>query len=94
MYQNNGLSFNDLLEWGNSVTIHQRNPQIHVTEIFKLSKDLALDITKEVFGILEPFYNFLSVANHFKRDNIRTSKYCIQLVRYLDPKLWDLVPNL
>ena len=80
------MSFNDLLKWGNSVRIHERNPKIHVTEIFKLSKDLAPDITKEVFGIIEPFYNFLPVANHFKRENIRTSKYCIQLIRYLGQK--------
>ena len=42
---NNKLTFNDLLELDNSVTIYQRNLQILVTEIFKVKSSLALLIT-------------------------------------------------
>ena len=42
---NNKLTFNDLLELDNSVTIYQQNLQILVTEIFKVKSSLALLIT-------------------------------------------------
>ena len=41
VYKDNKLSFNDLLELDNSVTIHQRNLQILATEIFKVKNSLA-----------------------------------------------------
>ena len=74
--------------------LHQRNLEVLVTKIFKLRKDIAPDIMKEVSGITEPFYNFRSKVNHFKRENIRTTHYCIQSIRHLGPKIWDLVPKL
>ena len=39
VYQNNYLSFTDLLEQGNSASVHQGNLQVLVTKIFKLRKD-------------------------------------------------------
>ena len=38
VYKDNKLTFNYLLELDNSVAIHQRNLQIHATEIFKVKK--------------------------------------------------------
>ena len=35
VYQNKNLSFSELLELDNGVTIHQRNLKVLVTEIFK-----------------------------------------------------------
>ena len=93
LYQNNVSSFIDLLEQNNSVTIHQRNLQVLVTEICKLRKDLAPDITKNLFEITKRFYSFRSKANHSKREHIRTTKNGIQSVRLLGPNIWDLVPN-
>ena len=48
---------------------------------------------KEVFEILNPPYNFRSKATHFKREDMKTTQYGIQSVRYLGPKIWDMVPN-
>ena len=48
---------------------------------------------KEVFEIQNPAYNFRSEATHFKRENVKTTHYGIQSVRYLGPKIWDMVPN-
>ena len=36
-YKDNKMTFNDLLELDNLVTIHQRNLQILATEIFKVN---------------------------------------------------------
>ena len=48
---------------------------------------------KEVFEILNPPYNFRSKATHFKREDMKMTQYGIQSVRYLGPKIWDMVPN-
>ena len=93
VYQDNSLSFAELLEKDNSVTIHQRNLQVLATKIFKLKNGLAPEIMKKVFEIQNPAYNFRSETIHFKRENVKTTHYGIQLVRYLGPKIWDMVPN-
>ena len=93
VYQDKSLSFAKFLEKDNSVTIHQRNLQVLATKIFKLKNRLAPEIMKKVFEIQNPAYNFRSEAIHFKRENVKTTHYGIQLVRYLGPKIWDMVPN-
>ena len=66
VYKDNKLTFNDLFELDNSVTINQRNLQIHATEIFKVKNSLAPEIMTEVFEKKEPHYNLRSEASHFK----------------------------
>ena len=44
----NKLTFDDLLQLDNSVTIHQRNFQILATEIFKVKSTFAPEIMIEV----------------------------------------------
>ena len=75
------------------MTIHQRNLQLLATEIFKLKSGLAPEIVTEVFEIQNPAYNFCSEATHFKKENVKKTNYGIQSVRYLEPKIWDMVPN-
>ena len=85
------LTFDDLLKLDNSVTIHQRNLQILATEIFKVKNSLAPKIMTEVFEIKEPHYNLRSEASHFKRENVKSTYYGIQSVRYSGPKIWNIV---
>ena len=56
-YKDNQSSFKELLEKDNSVTVHHKNLQALVTEIFKVKNDLAPDILKDVFEFKEPPYN-------------------------------------
>ena len=41
VYKDNKLTFTDLLELDNSVTIYQRNLQVLATEIFKVKKQFS-----------------------------------------------------
>ena len=43
------LSLDDLLKKDKSVSIHQRNLQILVTEIYKARNDLGPEIMKDIF---------------------------------------------
>ena len=93
VYQNKNLSFSELLELDNAVTIHQRNLQVLVTEIFKVKNNLSPEIMKQVFDCQEPYYNLRSETSQFGRENIKTTHYVIQSVKFLGPKIWTIVPQ-
>ena len=80
VHKDNKLTFDDLLKLDNSVTIHQRNIQILVTEIFKVKNSSAPEIMTGVFEIKEPHYNFRSEASHIKRENVKSTHCNIQSV--------------
>ena len=92
VYQIN-LSFFDLLDLDNSVTVHQKNLQVLVTEIYKVKNGIAPDIMNDIFELQNPSYNLRSSCNQFRRENVNTVHYGIQSVRYLGLKIWELVPN-
>ena len=47
----------------------------------------------DIFELQNPSYNLRSSCNQFRRENVKTVHYGIQSVRYLGPKIWELVPN-
>ena len=83
MYENKNLSFSELLELDNTVTIHQRNLQVLATEIFKVKNNLSPEIMKQVFDFQEPYYNLRSKTSQFRKENIKTIHYGIQSVKFL-----------
>ena len=87
VYQNKKLSFGELLELDNAVTIHQRDLQVLVTEIFKVKTNLSPKIMKQVFDFQEQYYNLLSETSQFRWENIKTTHYGIQSVKFIGPKL-------
>ena len=93
VYENKNLSFSKLLELEKAVTIHQRNLQVLVTEIFKVNNNLSPEIMKQVFDFPELCYNFRFETSQFKRGNIKTTHHGIQYVRFLRPKIWGMVPE-
>ena len=93
VYQNKNLSLSELLELDNAVTIHQRNLQVLVTEIFKVKNNLSTEIMKQVFDFQEPYNNLCSETSQFRRENIKTIHYGIQSVKFRGPKIWAMVPQ-
>ena len=93
VYKDNNLSFAELLHLDNSVTIHQRNIQVLATEIFEVKNKLAPEIMNEVFEFKTPCYNFRSDVSLFKKQKVKTTYYGQQSVKYLGPKIWDMVPQ-
>ena len=92
-YQDYKSTFLQLLQKDNSVTTHQRNFQVLATEIFKAKNNLSPETMKEVFELKEPSYSLRSKENYFVRGNIKTTPYGIHSIKYLAPKIWDLVPD-
>ena len=58
VYKDHSSSFDELLEKGNSYKIHEKNPQKLVIEIYKMKMNLAPEIIREVFEIVERPYAF------------------------------------
>ena len=93
VYKDERQAFNDLLKLDSSVTVHQQNLQILAKEIFKVKSSLAPEIMTELLEIKEPYHNLRSEASHFKRENADSTHYCIQSVRHLGPKIWNIGPQ-
>ena len=92
-YQDYKSTFLQLLQKNNSVTIHQRNFQVLVTEIFRAKNDLSPEVMKEVFELKESSYSLRSKGNYFIRGNVKIALYGIQSIKYLASKIWDLGPD-
>ena len=58
VYKDHSSSFDELLEKDNSCKIHERNLQKLVIEIYKMKMNLAPEIIREVFEIVERPYAF------------------------------------
>ena len=48
---------------------------------------------KKLLELQNPSNNFRSSCSQFRRENIKTVHYGLQSVRYLGPKIWELVPH-
>ena len=73
-------SFAQLLEKGNSATIHERNIQTLTVELYKVVNDSATEIMKEVFPVkLNTRYPF---KFPFQSKNVRTERYGIGTLSY------------
>ena len=68
VYQNN-LSFSELLDLDDSVTVHQKNLQVLVTEICKVKNGIPPDIMNDIFELQNHSYNLKSSCNQFRREN-------------------------
>ena len=58
LYQHRDSSFAEFFRKDNSLTIHQRNLQLLVTEMFELKIKCIPDIIKEMFETDNRNYNF------------------------------------
>ena len=81
------MSFSELLDLDNSVTVHQKTLQVLVTEMYKVKNGIAPEIMKDIFELQNPSYNFRSSCNQFRRENIKAFHYSLQSASYLGPKI-------
>ena len=79
VYQNKNLSFSEQLELYNTVTMHQGNLQVIVTEIFEVENNLSPEIMKHVRDFQEPYYDLRSQTSQFRRDNIKITPMAYSL---------------
>ena len=89
VYNDKSSSFRELLERDNSVTIHERNIQVLLTEIFKVKSGAAPQIMEEIFKFKDHSYR-LRKNNSIERQIIKSRKYGSETVSNLEAKVWDI----
>ena len=90
-YQENTSTFQELLNKGNCVSIHHRNWQVLVTEMFKIHRGLSPEILRETFVSKTSSYN-LRRNDTFETRQVRSVYHGTELLSFLGPKIWDAVP--
>ena len=55
VYHNN-LSFSELFDLDNSVTVHPKYLQVLVTEIYKVKNGISSEIVTDIFELQNPWY--------------------------------------
>ena len=92
MYENSHPAFETLLKFDNAVSIHQRNLQYLMIEIYKTKKSLNPSFMSEIFEARDVQYD-LRNKNTLGIPNANTTSYGIETVRYLGQKLWQTLPR-
>ena len=97
IYLDETSSFEELLRDG-TVTVHHRNLQFLVTEMFKVFNGIAPPFMQDVFKRHGNAFaenvssNTRSKLNFYNPSNPRTVKYGLETLTTLDPKLWEMIP--
>ena len=90
--QNKTYDFNTLLLEANSVSIHKRNLQLLLIEVYKTMRNLNLSFMKEIFVQRDMTYN---LRNNFlmRIPKMRTSRHGIESLSFLGCRLWNNLPD-
>ena len=86
------LTFKELLEKNEIVSIHQRNLQTLATEIYKNKNKISPEVVNSLLEFTNKNYN-LRNASVLKRKRYSTVDYGIESLLSLAPKIWELVPD-
>ena len=92
VYNNNNLTFQELLDLDIAVTIHQRNLQKLATEIYKVKNNLSPQPMQELF-IEHTAIHDLRNKRYWEFPTVKTVCYGQESVRYPGPKTWEMLPN-
>ena len=91
VYNDKVSTFEKLVEKDDSVTIHVRNLRILATELYKTKENLAAPIMHEIFEKQNTQYNLCSQTD-FQLGSVKRVNCGLRALRYLGPKIWNIVP--
>ena len=100
IYADETSSFDELLSKDGTVTIHHRNLQLLVTEMYKVFKDISPVFMKDIFAMHGNAFtenvssNTRSRLNFYNPSNPKTVRYGLETLRNLGPKLWSMIPTV
>ena len=92
IYNDKTLSFEQLLENDNSLSIHHRNIQALVIEMYKVTNRLSPEIMSEIFQISEKSRYNLRYTSQFTIPPIHSVYNGRESVSFMGPKIWKLIP--
>ena len=93
IYNEDSLSFNELLKKDGSVTIHHRNIQKLGIEMYKTKNNLSPIMMQEIF----PHRNYngpnIRTQTDFELPHVNSVNKGQETLRFLGPKVWDIIPS-
>ena len=92
VYKDDDLTFQQLLEKDNSLTIHDKNLQKLAIEMYKVKHNLSPLPVTEIFTRLDNIHNVRN-KECWEIPKARTVNYGIETIRYRGPITWDLLPS-
>ena len=92
VYKDSHADYEALLTLDNAVSIHQRNLQYLMIEIYKTKHSLNPSFMSEIFETRNVHYD-LRTKNNLRIPKARTTSYGIETVRYLGQRLWQTLPH-
>ena len=75
------------------ITVHQRNLQYLMTEIYKTNNGLNQAFMREICCEQESQYNLRRNSNDFSLPRIKTVTYGSETIRFRGPQVWATVPK-
>ena len=60
-------------------------------ELYKVKNNISTHLMSEIFNLRDIYYNLHSQTD-FKQGPVNTVNYGLKSLRYLAPKIWDIVP--
>ena len=91
VYNDNESTFEDLLKKNNFVSIHNKNIQLLGIELYKVKNNLSTHLMSEILSLRNIDYNLHSQTD-FKQGPVNTMNYGLKSLRYLAPKIWNIIP--
>ena len=91
LYRDNESTFEDLLMKDNFVSIHHKNIQLLGIELYKVKSNLSTHLMPDIFNLRNIDYNLRSETD-FKQGPVNTVNYGLKSLRYLAPKIWNIIP--
>ena len=91
-HQNSLVTFQELLDVDNSITIHQKNLQRLATEMYKVKNNISPLPMQELFPRQANVHD-LRNSRYWKIPKVRTVGYGTETIRYRGPKTWELLPD-
>ena len=91
VYNDNVSSFEYLLQRGQPASIHHRNIRLLGIELYKTRNNISSHIMNELFEQRNIIYNLRSQTD-FTTGPISTVNNGLKSLRYLGPKIWNIIP--
>ena len=91
---NDHISNFETMLWNmNDITIHHRNIQILVIELFKIKYNLAHPVMDSMFNRKTIYYNFKNLQDFQSERKKKTVFYGLETISYRAPQLYKILPE-
>jgi len=93
LYCDEQSSYEDLLKRDDGFTVHERNIQLLLTEMFKAKNNIEPHLLQDIFEATNYQGPTLRNSKYFSKPKINTVKYGERSLQYLGTRLWDQLPR-